>query len=140
MTSPLYLLDTNTVSYFVKGSFPELNSRIQQKPMESLVISTVTLAELRFWVSNRPEHARVRVLVDNFLIRVPALAWDAPAADTYGELKARLKQIGRPVAGLDLLIAAHSLSLNAILISHDQVFKQIPDLRTEDWVGENHND
>ncbi len=135
MTSPLYLLDTNTVSYFIKGRFPELSSRLQQQPMESLVISTVTLAELRYWISSRPEHARVRILVDNFLLRVSALPWDAPAADTYGELKARLKEIGRPVAGLDLLIAAHALSLNAILISHDQVFRQVPGLQTEDWVN-----
>jgi len=135
MSSRLYLLDTNTVSYFVKGSYPELSRRIQRKSFADLAVSTVTVAELRYWVANRPKESRVTILIDNFLSRVTAHPWDMAAADTYGELKARLKQMGKPVAGLDLMIASHAIALDAILVSHDQVFQQVPGLKTEDWAG-----
>lgn len=132
--TPRYLLDTNTVSYFVKGTYPALRANVTAKPLHLLALSAITEAELRYWIANRPQEARLRVLIDDFILRVPALPWDAAAAHIYGELKADLKRLGRPIAELDLLIAAHALAIKATLISHDHVFRQIPHLRTEDWV------
>lgn len=134
MRVPRYLLDTNTVSYFIKDSYPGVRARLLATPAEALAVSAITVAELRFWVSSRPESARVRVLIDEFLRRVPTLAWDVAAAETYGDTRAHLKRIGRPIAGLDLLIASHAIALGATLVTHDQVLAQIPMLAVEDWV------
>jgi tRNA(fMet)-specific endonuclease VapC len=132
--APLYLLDTNIVGYFVRASPPEVKVRLMNEPRENLALSFVTAAELRYWVSRRPERSRLRELVDDFLLKVQTLPLELPTAEIYGELKTQLHRMGKPIAELDLLIACHALALNLILVTHDQAFQQIPGLVVEDWV------
>jgi tRNA(fMet)-specific endonuclease VapC len=134
--APLYLLDTNIVGYFVRSNPPEVKIRLMQERMENLAVSVVTAAELRYWVSRRPERSRLRVLIDDFLVKVQTLPLELAAAEIYGELKVQLQQMGKPIAEFDLLIACHALALNVTLVTHDQAFQQIPGLVTEDWVAQ----
>ena len=60
----LYLLDTNTVSYILKGKFPMVRKRLVKVPMSNIAISVVTEAELLFGVARRPEATRLKVAVD----------------------------------------------------------------------------
>jgi tRNA(fMet)-specific endonuclease VapC len=129
---PLYLLDTNIVSYVLKGVPSGIRTRVDSKPSESLAISAITAAELRYWIARRPGQSQIRFHIEDFLLRVPTLPWDAAAA--HGELKARLFAAGRPLAELDMQIAAHALALNSVLVTHDAAFKQVPGLRIEDWA------
>jgi tRNA(fMet)-specific endonuclease VapC len=39
------------------------------------------------------------------------------------------------IAPLDLLIAAHALSVDAVLVTNDQAFRQIDRLLLEDWTS-----
>jgi len=133
--APLYLLDTNIVGYFIRANPPEVKLRLMREPMENLALSVITAAELRYWVSKRPERSRLRVLVDDFLAKVQTLPLEPHAADIYGELKTQLQQLGKPIAEFDLLVACHALALNIVLVTHDQAFQQIPGLTTEDWVN-----
>ena len=59
-----YLLDTNTVSYVIKGTIPKVRARLAKVPMTQVAISVVTEAELRFGVARRPEAADA-ILVTN---------------------------------------------------------------------------
>lgn len=133
--APRYLLDTNIVGYFIRANPPEVKVRLMKEPMEYLALSIISAAELRYWVSRRPERSRLRVLVDDFLAKVQTLPLELPVADIYGELKAKLQLMGKPIAEFDLLIACHALALDVILVTHDQTFQQIPGLVTEDWVN-----
>jgi tRNA(fMet)-specific endonuclease VapC len=133
--SALYLLDTNIVSYVLKGIHPGLRGRVDSKNPTSLAISAVTAAELRFWLARRQGLSRISFHIEDFLRRVPTLPWDASAATAYGALKATLFSAGRPLAELDLQIASHALALDAILVTHDAAFAHVPNLRTEDWVN-----
>lgn len=132
--APLYLLDTNLVGSFVRANPPEVKVRLMKEPMENLAVSVITAAELRYWVSRRPERSRLRVLIDDFLTKVQALPLELNAAEIYGELKCQLLRMGKPIAELDLLIACQALSLKITLVTHEQAFRQIPGLVTEDWV------
>ncbi len=134
MTSGLYLLDTNTISYSVKGNYPQVRARISGMIADQLAISAITEAELRFWVASRPEEARVRIIVDNLLSQITSLPWNSALTSTYAQLKASCRQSGIALSELDLLIAAHALALDATLVTHDRAFRHIPGLRTEDWV------
>ena len=134
MSSLLYLLDTNTVSDSIKGSYPGVRSRLQRVPLEQLGISAITEAELRYWSILRPKEANTRILVDAFLSRVPSMPWDSSVTLTYAQLRRDRKQSGRTLAELDMLIAAHAIALQAILVTHDSAFSRIAGLRTEDWV------
>jgi len=64
-----YLLDTNIASYVIKGNIPAVRRRIVQVPMAQLAISAVTEGELRYGAARRPDAARLRSIVDEFLLR-----------------------------------------------------------------------
>lgn len=68
-----YLLDTNTASYIIKGNKPGVRERLVKVPMSEVAISAVTEAELRFGVARRPDAARLKIAVEEFLLRVASL-------------------------------------------------------------------
>ena len=118
----------------MKGSYPNVAATLRGKSYEELAISAITEAELRYWIKHRPNESRVRLLVDEFLSRVPSLPWDSAVTHTYAQLRSDSRQLGKTLAELDLLIAAHALALDATLVTHDRAFTHISNLRTEDWV------
>jgi tRNA(fMet)-specific endonuclease VapC len=128
-----YLLDTNTASYVIKGNFPRVRERLVRLPMAEIGISAVTEAELRFGVARRPEAAKLRHAVEEFLLRVEILPWDSEAAMRYSEIRAVLEGEGQPMGNLDLMIAAQALAAGAILVSSDRVFSRVKGLKVEDW-------
>ena len=81
--SALYLLDTNIVSYVLKGTHPGLRGRVDSKTSASMAISAVTAAELRYWLARRQGSTRISFHIEDFLRRVPTLPWDASAAALY---------------------------------------------------------
>jgi len=128
-----YLLDTNTVSYVIKGNFPRVRERLLRIPISEVGISVVTEAELRFGVARLPQAAKLGIVVDEFLRRVEVLAWDSEAARHYARLRAALEENGEPMGNLDLMIAAHSLAVGTTLVSNDRVFRRVRGLKVEDW-------
>jgi tRNA(fMet)-specific endonuclease VapC len=129
-----YLLDTNIASYIIKGSIPAVRRRVVQVPMAQLAISAVTEGELRYGAARRPDAARLRTIVDEFLIRMTILPWDSEAAQHYGQVRAALEREGLPMGNLDMMIAAHALALGAVLVTNDQAFTRIRQLNVEDWT------
>ena len=129
-----YLLDTNIASYVIKGNVPAVRRRIVQVPMARLAISAVTEGELRYGVARRPDAARLRTIVDEFLLRMTILPWDLEAAQRYGQIRAALEREGQPMGNLDTMIGAHALALGAVLVTNDQAFTRIRELSVEDWT------
>ena len=129
-----YLLDTNIVSYLLKEQIPEVHRRISKMDPDSLVISSVTEAEVFYGVANRPGAIRLRNAAEGFFATATVLGWDSAAARTYGQLRADQERKGRPLSVEDLMIAAHALALGLTLVTHDQVFAYVDGLKTEDWT------
>ena len=129
-----HLLDTNTASYVIKRNFPRVRERLLKVPMAEVGISTVTEAELRFGVARKPEAVRLKIAVEEFLLRVEVLPWDSEAAQQYAEVQAELERIGEPRGNLDMMIAAHALAVQVVLVTHDHVFRRIKRLKIEDWT------
>jgi tRNA(fMet)-specific endonuclease VapC len=130
----LYLLDTNTVSYIIKGNFPRVRQRLAKVPMAQVAISVVTEAELRFGVERRPEAKQLRIAVEEFLVRVTVLPWDSEAAAEYGKLRAALERASTPIGNLDLMIAAQAVAADAVLVTNDAALRRIKSLKTQDWT------
>jgi len=128
-----YLLDTNAVSHLLRGN-TEIRKRLISVPMETICISAVTEGELRYGLARRPEATRLHAAVHELLLRLEVLPWDGPVATRYGNLRAELERIGRTLSPLDLMIAAHASAENAVLVSNDRAFSQMPGLRVEDWT------
>lgn len=128
----LYLLDTNTISDLVRAH-PTVGAIAAARPMSSLVTSAVTEGELQFGLVRRPKAARIHSAMREIMQRIEVLPWDRSAARCYAHLRADLEDKGRPLAALDMLIAAHAISLSAILVSADRAFRQVKGLAVQNW-------
>lgn len=128
------MLDTNIASYIIKGNRPAVDRRLVKVPMAQLAISTVTEGELRFGIALLPQATQLRSMVDDLFLRVAILPWDSSAAQAYGELRAYLQREGQPMGNLDVMIAAHALALEVILVTNDKAFSRIKRLKVEDWT------
>ena len=131
----LYMLDTNTASYIIKGEPVVVREHLRQVPMASVCISSITQAELLRGVAKKPEAKRLPIAVKEFLIRVDIMPWDSAAAEAYARLRTSCEREGTPLGTMDMLIAAHSVAVGAILVTNDQAFYKIKhDLSLEDWT------
>ncbi|MHB8166247.1 MAG: PIN domain-containing protein [Sulfuricella sp.] len=128
-----YMLDTNTVSHLLRGH-PAVARRVVAVPMASLCISAITEGELLFGLAKRPAAKQLHVAVREFLRRVDVLPWDSATAEHYGTVRADMASQGKILAPLDLLIATHALSVDAVLVTNNRAISQMADLHIEDWA------
>lgn len=132
--APRYLLDTNTASYIIKGNVPGVRERLLKVPVSRLLISAVTEAELLYGAARKREAVQLKIAVDEFLLRVDSLPWDSNAARRYADLRAALEIAGTPMGNLDMMIAAHALAAEAVLVTNDRSFRRLKHLKIEDWT------
>ena len=131
----LYMLDTNTVSYLIKGKQHALKKKLQQVSMNSVCISAITEAELLRGVIKKPEATMLSKLVNAFLLRVDILPWDSEAAAAYARFRTLCEKEGKSLGNMDMLIASHALAVNATLVSNDKAFYKVEHhLSLEDWI------
>lgn len=131
-----YLLDTNIASCIIKGNSPAVDRYLVKVPMAQLAISAVTEGELRFGAARLPHATRLHNLIEDFFLRVAVLPWDSDAAQQYGQLRATLERDGQPMGNLDTMIAAHTLALDAVLVTNDHAFARVKKLKVVDWTKE----
>ena len=132
--SSRYLLDTNTASYIIKGNVPRVRERLLKVPMSQVLISAVTEAELLFGAARKREAVRLKTAIDEFLLRVDSLQWDSNAARHYANVRAALEIAGTPMGNWDMMIGAHALAVEAVLVTNDRSFRRLKHLKIEDWT------
>lgn len=130
--SPCYMLDTNIVSHIMQGRDAALLMRLTAVPVGQVVMSCVTLAELEYGIHRKGQPERLRNAMTQVLLRIDVLPWDEPAARCYGELCATLESKGINLSDLDMMIAAHAVTVGATLVSRDKAFLQLADRLTLD--------
>jgi len=128
-----FLLDTSAASYAINKKNVNVDLHIARHAMAELAISAVTEGELRYG-STLEGSAPLLATLERFFLSVVVLPWDSQAAKAYGELRTNLHRQGHSLGSIDMLIAAHALSLGATLISSDSAFKRIPGLKVENWT------
>ncbi len=131
----IYLLDTNICIYLIKRRPPQVLERFRRCAVGDIGLSTVTLAELQYGVAKSLFPAQNQQALDAFTLPLEVVAFDAAAAVAYGPVRAALERQGTPIGALDLLIAAHALSLGVTLVTNNpREFSRVPGLRVENWV------
>ena len=128
-----YMLDTNTISSLIKKN-PVVSRKIASVPMERLCLSVISEGEILYGLAKKPNARNLHLVVQEFLKRVDVLVWDTDVAEHYGVLRAQLEGSGNVLGSLDMQIAAHASQLGAILVTNDQAFKRIKQLKVEDWT------
>jgi tRNA(fMet)-specific endonuclease VapC len=132
-----HLLDTCACIELIRGgrSSELLMARLRRKKVGTVGISAITLAELQYGVARSSAPARNRVALVEFLAPLVVAPFDDAAASAYGRLRAELQRAGRPIGPLDMLIAAHALSLSAVLVTgNEREFRRVTGLTIENWL------
>ena len=130
-----HLLDTNICIYLIKRKPQKVLDRLRATKISEVAISSVTLAELEYGVakSSRPQENGDALAA--FIAPLEILHFDETAATCYGTLRANLERQGRPIGSLDMLIAAHALSLGCTLVTNNErEFSRVSGLRIENWT------
>ncbi len=129
----LYMLDTDTASYVIRGTDAQILNRFTGHFGE-ICISSITAGELKFGAVKK-QSPLLTQKVDAFCDLVPIKDFDFRAAEKYGSLRAELERVGTPLASMDLLIAASALAENAILVTNNTAhFSKVPGLNLENWT------
>ena len=121
-----YLLDTNVVSHIMQGRDAALLVRLTGLAVGQVVISSVTLAELEYGLHRRGQPIRLRNALTQLLLRIDVLPWDERVATCYGALCSTLESQGINLSDFDMMIAAHAVAVDAILVSRDKAFARVP--------------
>ncbi len=130
---PGYMLDTDMVSFALRGHGRVAANLLQHRPAE-IYLSSITLAELRFGAERKRSRTLHR-LIDVFVDGVTVLPFDQHAADRIAPVAVALERRGEPIGTFDTQIAAHALSMGLTLVTSNlKHFQRVAGLKTENWV------
>jgi tRNA(fMet)-specific endonuclease VapC len=102
-----------------------------------VLISSISVAELWYGVAESRQAAQNAHALEQFLLPLLPAPFDERAAVVYGRIRADLNQRGTPIGPLDTLIAAHALSMEAVLVTNNVgEFSRVVGLKLEDWTIE----
>ena len=130
----LLLLDTDICIYLIREQPTTVVARFNEYAVGDIGISTITLAELEYGVSKSSKPAKNKDALDQFTTPLVIADFDRAATVSYGKLRTALEKKGQMIGGMDLLIAAHAVSLNMPVVTHNvREFTRVPGLRVETW-------
>jgi tRNA(fMet)-specific endonuclease VapC len=128
-----YLLDTDSVSYALRGQ-GDVATRIKSQRPSELCVSAITLAELRFG-ADRKASKKLHSLIDVFTSAIEIAPFDEQAAFEFGRIGSILAERGTPIGEFDVLIAAHAVALRCTLVTNNtRHFSKVPGLSLENWL------
>ncbi len=135
-----YMLDTDCCIELLRGRAPRVVERIAQVGLEQVHVSTITVGELLAGAarSARPNENTARVV--QFCASLQIVPFDDRAAARYAQTRASLEIRGTPIGPMDMLIAGHTLALDATLVTtlvtgNDREFGRVVGLRVENWLA-----
>lgn len=137
MSSALYMLDTDTCIFLMRGESPSLESKVQSVALAHQVMSVVTFAELTYGVlaSSGAKRKQNQQVLDSLALHLSVLDWPQSAAQHYAEIRLDLKKRGAQLGAADLMIAAHARALGAFVVTNNtKDFGRVKGLQVENWM------
>lgn len=130
----MILLDINICIYIINARPAAVLAHFHRFQLGEIGLSSVVAAELAYGVAKSGSERNRRAL-EMFLAPLELLPFDEKAMWAYGELRADLECRGQPIGSLDTMIAAHALSLNAVLVTNNtREFSRVKGLQLENWA------
>jgi len=130
----MYMLDTDTVSFFMKDNPKSVRKNVEKHSSKELCISAITCAELMFGL-RRNYSKQLDLWLHEALGNFKIIDFDDNSAAIYGDIRSALEKSGELLDNMDMLIASSALASGAVLVSHNiKHFSRIKGLKLEDWV------
>jgi tRNA(fMet)-specific endonuclease VapC len=132
-----YLLDTNICVALIRQQPAALIQRITSHPPGVVGVSLITLAELAHGAEKSARPEQNMAALEQFLLPFELADFDQKAALAYGTIRAQLERDGQIIGAMDLLIAAHAISLETSLVTNNaREFQRVTGLNVEDWISD----
>lgn len=130
----MYLLDTNIISYLMRGD-QRLIERIKSVSPCDLSLSAITVAEIHYGIEKSPVKKKARrAKIERICSQLEIFPFDASAALEYGPIRAKLEKQGMIISERDLQIAAIAKANRLCVVTHNtKEFNRIDKLPVEDW-------
>jgi tRNA(fMet)-specific endonuclease VapC len=129
------MLDTNICIYIIKKKPQKVLDQLKKNKGKGLYISAIALAELEFGNENSLYKEKNKIALMEFLTIINIVHFDERAAKEFGAIKKYLKNKNNIIGPYDMLIAAHTRSLNMTLVTNNtKEFKRIKELKIENWI------
>ena len=127
-------LDTNICSFVLRRRPGLMVERFRELDRRDLWLSAIVAAELRFGAVKLGS-TRFQGAVEAWLAGFVVLPWPVEATHHHARLRVALESRGTPVGNLDLMIAAHALAEDSVVITNNaREFHRIPGIAVEEWT------
>ena len=128
-----YMLDTNIIIYTMINRPKQVKKQFKLHK-EQLSISSVTLGELVFGAEHSQQLKHNLTDIEAMIARLEVLPFDNKAAYHFGQIRAALYSIGKPIGPYDMMIAGHARASGLILVTNNiKEFERVPGLQLENW-------
>jgi len=137
LTAQLFMLDTDTCIFLMRGESQTLADKVQSVPLQQQMMSAVTFAELTYGVqaSAVAKRKQNQAVLDSLALHLAVLDWPQDAAKHYAEIRADLKKRGAQLGAADLMIAAHARAMGAVIVTNNvKDFGRVRGLQVENWI------
>ncbi len=129
-------LDTNTCSYILRRRHPGIIAHFDGLASDEVFLSGVVVAELRFGAAKLGSDKFTGYL-ESWLGLFDLRPWPVSASRFYAHLRHDLERRGTPIGSMDMMIAAHALAENAVLVTNNlREFQRVPNLQVENWMDD----
>ena len=127
-------LDTNICSYILRRHPSNMIERFAALDREALWLSAIVAAELRFGAAKLGV-PRLQAAVEAWLAGFDVRPWPLEATHHYARIRVALERAGTPIGGMDLMIAAHALAEDSVVVTNNaREFHRVPGLAVEEWA------
>ncbi|MEX2556673.1 MAG: type II toxin-antitoxin system VapC family toxin [Actinomycetota bacterium] len=129
----MYVLDTNTLSYFFRGE-GRIAERLANVTPSDIAIPTIVLFEIEAGIARSPEATRRRAQLDEALAVIQTLPFGRKEARSAARIRADLEGEGVPIGPYDVLIAGTVMANGATLVTrNEREFQRVAGLAVENW-------
>jgi tRNA(fMet)-specific endonuclease VapC len=137
LTPTVYMLDTDTCIFLMRGESPVLAAQVQLVALQQQVMSAMTFAELTYGVqaSAAAKRKQNQAVLDNLVLHLAVLDWPKEAAEHYAEIRLDLKKRGGQLGAADLMISAHARAIGATVVTNNtKDFRRVKGLQVANWT------
>lgn len=131
-----YLLDTNICIYIIRHQ-PEIVRQHFEKhlPNRNILISVITLGELRFGAEKSVHKAKAHSVIDELIAMIQVVELDEAVAEHYAQIRNDLASKGQIIGANDLWLAAHARANDWVMVTNNEKeFLRVDGLVVENWV------
>lgn len=125
-------LDTNTLSYFMRGE-GRVAERLRAVSPQQVAVPAIVVYEVNFGLRRAGRREQLNAFA-RLIQATTVLDFDVEAADHAARIRTELEAAGTPIGPADLLIAATARRYRRVLVTHNtREFGRVPGLELDDW-------